>query len=96
MCSQLAPESGMGWVLAKKGKQHNQGLGVQRGKVMCQGHTAKSAVEPGLVPGESAFSSPLAVMVWFSLLSLCSDLWSSHLWRTQDKPESDRELPAGL
>lgn len=92
MCSQLAPESGMGWVLAKKGKQHNQGLGAQRGEVMCQGHTAKSAVEPR----ESAFSSPLAVMVWLSLLSLCSDLWSSHLWRTQDKPESDRELPAGL
>lgn len=72
MCFQLATESGMGWVLAKKGKQHNRGLGAQRGEVMCQGHTAKSAVELGLVPREPAFSSLLAVTVWLSLLSLCS------------------------
>lgn len=63
---------------------------------MCQGHTAKSAVEPDIVPLESAFSSPLAAMAWLSQLSLYSHLWNSHLWRTHDEPEPDREFPAGL
>lgn len=49
MCFQLSDDSGMCWVLAKKDKKHNQDQEPQRGEVMCQGHTAKSAVELGIV-----------------------------------------------
>lgn len=61
---------------------------------MCQGHTAKTAVQPSFVSLESV----LHWQEWFGSVSclgihLGSYEWNSHLWRAQNKPEPDREFP---
>lgn len=82
----------MYWVLAKRVNNTTRALGLREVKP-CAKVTHLSQQWTRALSLQSLYSLLPAVMIWLCQLSLYSYPWSSHLWRTHDKLEPNRELP---